>query len=214
MEKSIRITVENPIRAIEAREIEKTETQIISEQIEELKKIQEKASQGDVEDDIDDFLNYTEVIAVPIILNRYGTSEEKLEELKKEGYKNEAIKLLESARKDAQRGSAFGDSNNENIKRFAKKAGVSLKDIGTSEEKLEELEKEGYKNGLKYYLDLIREKNPQKQTPLLHAIDNLRKCIEKVGVSLEYIGTSEKEIDNRMLDRFNQIRKEYPGLTE
>ena len=119
----------------------------------------------------------------------------------KEDYKVEAeiwLGFVRNPTKDVELGIAY-------CRKYLQKAGLSLSDIGTSEEELKKLLKAGYKveeelkkllkAGYKVeaemWLGFVR--NPTKDVEL--GIAYCRKYLQKAGLSLSDIGTSEKELE-------------------
>ena len=148
----------------------------------------EQAGTQNIEDNIGFLRKYAEKAGVSV--NDIGTSEEELKTLLTEGYTFEAKKWLRMTREQA--GTQNIEDNIFFLRKYAEKAGVSVNDIGTSEEELKTLFTEGYTSEAKKRLQMTRE-----QAGTQNIEDNIfffRKYAQKAGVSVNDIGTSEEEL--------------------
>lgn len=92
------------------------------------------------------------------------------------------------------------------IKQNIGKAGLSLEDIGTTEEELDELRKKGCKNFAIHFIGLARERVLGES--VIDTIDIIRKNAKEAGVSLEEIGTSEEELKKLEMESEKFRKKE------
>jgi hypothetical protein len=126
-------------------------------------------------------------------LLQLGTSTEELRELVIKGYISDAKSWLEGARQG---------SKNRNIelsvrflRKYAKKANTTLKQLGTSNEELKELIVSGYISEARDWLESARHALKTNTSSCINYIKYIRKYVAKASVSHEQIGTSEKELE-------------------
>ena len=128
-----------------------------------------------------------DVLGGGLTLEDIGTSEKELEELRVKGCKNLAQELLESLRSGIDRYESFLKC----LRKEVQKGGLTLEDIGTSEEELEELRVKNCKALAQECLDFLRSGADNYESFL----EYLRKEVQKGGFTLEDIGTSEEELE-------------------
>ncbi|MBP7006010.1 hypothetical protein KBB27_02730 [Patescibacteria group bacterium] len=140
-----------------------------------------------------------------------GTSEEELKELELLGLKTAALGRLEFLRK--------GTTHYEDFLRYlreeAEKAGLSLVDLGTDEEELKRLRVLGCKTTALGWLQHLRKGIEQHEA----FFEYFRQEVEKGGLSLTDLGTSEEELEKlRLLGRkvahnewLRGLHENYPG---
>ena len=109
---------------------------------------------------------------------------------KREGDIIEAENWLRLARERAKEGNI--EEIVEHLREHASKAGVTLEEIGTSEEELKGLLTEGYTVRAKDWLRLARERAKEQEVEA--EVEYLKKYASKAGITLEEIGTSEEEL--------------------
>jgi len=125
-----------------------------------------------------------------IRLETIGTSEEELETLLRKGYKAEAKNRLKLAR---IRCSVEGvDSDVKLVQEYVEKAGIDLKTIGTSKKELKQLLRKGYRAEAEKWLKVARECRSKQKVD--SAVKWVREYVEKAGITLEEIGTSDEEL--------------------
>ena len=79
----------------------------------------------------------------------------------------------------------------KHLREEVQRGGLTLKDIGTSEEELERLRVEGCKTSAQNTLKYLRSGTDQYEDSL----KRLRKEVQKGGLTLKDIGTSEEELE-------------------
>jgi DNA repair ATPase RecN len=126
-----------------------------------------------------------------IKLEDIGTSEEELRQLLLKGYKAEAEKWLQVARKHCTIKNV--DCEVEVVREYVEKARIKLEDIGTSEEELEKLLRTGYQAEAEKWLRLARERCTNQNVD--SEVELVRKYVEKAGIKLENIETSKDELE-------------------
>ncbi len=132
-------------------------------------------------------------------------SEEYLDKLEREGHKNKAISLFEDVKAMALKkkgGKEEGENiliGLKNMKRHTKDARITLEDLGTIlgivriEEEIERLEQKGCECIARGNLEEAR-KWSIKGHDVSYEIMNVRWWAEDTNVSLEQLGTNEKEL--------------------
>ena len=116
------------------------------------------------------------------------------------GYMAKAESWLELARKLA--GTRNISSHIAYTKEYARKAGISLEDIGSGDNELTELLVKGYVAEAESWLELARKLADKRNIePLIVYVNEYR---EKAGVSPERIGTSSEELD-RLRNRYETV---------
>ena len=79
------------------------------------------------------------------------------------------------------------------LKEYLERAHLKLEDIGTSEEELQACFREGHKNSAKNWLKVARESDNHQNVEI--AIGHIRDRLAEAGLTLDDIGTSEKELN-------------------
>jgi len=100
-----------------------------------LEKIRKESSSGLVDQGVSEFLRLVDMVSGN--LGEFGTSEEELKRLLKEGHASQAKSFLRIARE--MRSQSYINVLVEIVRRHATKAEISLEEIGTSEEELKEI---------------------------------------------------------------------------
>lgn len=126
-----------------------------------------------------------------IDLKLIGTSYEELALLRWEDLVVRAKELLVTARKRAKIDSV--DLEIEYIPKYVSKAGITLRSIGTSEQELKQLLREGYIAGAEHWLNVARKRERKNCVDL--EVEAIREYVSKAGITLESIGTSEQELE-------------------
>jgi hypothetical protein len=86
------------------------------------------------------------------------------------------------------------------LRRNLQNGGLTLEDIGTSEKELRQLRVEGCKIAAKLWLNALRREPDQYDNHLRW----LRRNLQNGGLTLEDIGTSEKELRQLRLAATNK----------
>jgi len=105
----------------------------------------------------------------------------------KENHKVQAQKWLEHLRSGTDQYESFLKYLHEEVQ----KGGFTLKDIGTSEEELEQLRVKGCKTSAQKWLEYLRSGADQYDSFLKY----LREEVQKGGLTLKDIGTSKEELE-------------------
>jgi hypothetical protein len=124
-------------------------------------------------------------------LEDLGTSEEELANMRKVGHRQEAAFWLNLARErccEEDVTSLIGY-----LREHASKAGITLADLGTSEEELAGLLKTGHQQEAAKWLRFIRERAPRSDITSL--IGYLREHASKAGITLADLGTWEADLE-------------------
>jgi hypothetical protein len=122
-----------------------------------------------------------------LTLEDIGTSKEELEQLRIKGCKAEARRWLEYLRS----GTGHYDTFLKYLREEVQRGGLTLEDVGTSEEELEQLRIKYFKANAQYWLEYLRSGTGHYDLSLKY----LREEVQKGGLTLEDIGTSEKELE-------------------
>ena len=140
-------------------------------------------------DQYESFLRYLleEVKEGGFTLKDIGTSEEELKKLRVKGCKISAQNCLE----DLRSGTEYYKSSLEDLHSDLRDGGLTLKDIGTSEEELENLRVKGCKISAQNWLKDLRSGTDLYESFL----ECLRSDLQNGGFTLEDIGTSEEELE-------------------
>lgn len=154
--------------------------------------VRENADEKDVSIAIQWIEEYTEKTGLS--LKEAGTSGNELRELEKKGFIAEAKRWFQFVQENAKK----DDVSNQlpRIKKAAKKAGVSLKEIGTSEKELEKLKKKGLIARFKMLLEFAKEnaKKPSYTDYIKKYVEWIKEDVEKANLTLKEVGTSEKKL--------------------
>ena len=125
------------------------------------------------------------------------------EKLLKEDYTDEAKGWLYLAKNSAAKSddpsydvfsynfSSDVSSYIKKVRECAKKAGISLKAIGTTDKKLKEILKESYISEAKKWLNFFRERSSEGKGSVY--IKKAKECAKKAGISLKAIEMTEEE---------------------
>lgn len=133
-----------------------------------------------------------------IALRDIGTSKEEIITILQEGHKAEAFKYLYRARIDKAERDV---STAINLMLYQiENANVALKDIGTNEEEIANILREGHKSEAIKYLQRIRT-DKRKWTASDAAISLLRSNIQEAGINPEDIGATEEETNIYSLNK-------------
>lgn len=98
----------------------------------------------------------------------------------------------------------------ENIRRYVAQAGLTLADIGTSEEELQNCFKTGHINAAKTWLRMARERCETEDVSA--EITHIRNLVAEAGVTLADVGTSEEELNKLLLVFRSKHQKWYHRL--
>lgn len=126
-------------------------------------------------------------------------------ELKAVIYENEAKKWLEYARNTS---SGDRSSSIDHVREYTQKAGCTLEYIGTSEKELAKLRIRGYESEAKKWLGHARNTSSGDRDS---CIGYIQKYTQKAGCTLEYIGTSEKELAKLKIEGYESESKKWLG---
>ena len=94
----------------------------------------------------------------------------------------------------------------ENIRRYVAQAGLTLADIGTSEEELQNCFKIGHTNAARTWLRMARERYENEDVSA--EVTHIRNLIAEAGITLADVGTSEEEL-NKLLTTFKSKQKKW-----
>lgn len=159
-----------------------------------------RQSSGDNSYAVDEIRACLKEAGIP--LEQAGTSEEELAKLLVEGYKAEAKVWLGYARNSSSDNSfnVFG------VRDYAAKAGVTLAEIGTSEEELATLLTEGYKAEARKWLEFARKASDEASR--ITCVKYIRKYLDKADHATPAdIDSSEVELNT--LGTTAASRKKY-----
>jgi len=106
-------------------------------------------------------------------------------------YKKKAEIELRDIRENCHRWPVKDDI--KTLKEHLSQAGINLEDIGTSEEELQACFKEGHKNSAKNWLKVARDNDSYQNIET--AIGHIRDRLAEASLTLDDIGTSEKELN-------------------
>ena len=154
-----------------------------------LRLVQEKAGKGDVEMEVKRVRQHASDAGVT--LEEIGTSEKKLKGLLVKGNIAASKDWLRLARERAEKGDV--EMEVKRVRQHASDAGVTLEEIGTSEKKLKGLLVKGNIAASKDWLRLARERAEKGDVEM--EVKRVRQHASDAGVTLEEIGTSEKELE-------------------
>jgi hypothetical protein len=138
------------------------------------------------------------------------TEQAKTDELKRDEFKRKAEEELRKTRENCQK---YGVSFEiKNIREYVAQAGLSLADIGTSEEELQNCFKAGHINVAKTWLNMAKERCESQDVST--EIGHIRNLIAEANVTLADMDTSEEELE-RLLAAYKPItgwwRRLFPG---
>src|SRR3990172_2095411 len=118
-----------------------------------------------------------------------------------------AVKSLERLRED------FGGYRYKkclkHLRMVVRKSGLTLEDIGTSEEGLEKLRVNCCKKSAEEYLKDLREGIYPYNHTLGDTLECLRREVKNGGLTLEDIGTSEEELEKLRVNCCKKSAEEY-----
>ena len=117
----------------------------------------------------------------------------------------EAQEGLESTRERSAKGDVSFDI--ECVRKYSEKAGKTLEEIGTNEEEIEELLKEGYVAEAQKWLEYARKNTANGDVSF--DIERVREYSEKAGKTLEEIGASEEEIEKLLKEGYIAEAQEW-----
>jgi len=148
---------------------------------------------------------YLEGEFVTVTMEQTITDELKRAELKK--------KTEEELRKMRENCQKWGVSIEiRNIREYIAQGGLSLADIGTSEEELQNCFKAGHINAAKTWLKMAKERCESQDVST--EIGHIRSLIAEANVILADVGTSEEELE-KLLAAYKPIkgwwRRLFPG---
>lgn len=122
-----------------------------------------------------------------VTLEELGTSEDELDRLVRNAHANSARRWLGHLRETPDNGESYGGYVRDEVA----KAGVTLADIGTSEDELGQLERTVHEKRARYWLERLRNPSEQLKRDLPWFI---RNHATKAGMTVEQLGTSEDEL--------------------
>jgi len=123
------------------------------------------------------------------------------DELKRAELKKKAEEELRKMRENCQK---WGVSIEiRSIGEYVTQAGLSLADIGTSEEELQNCFKTGHINAAKTWLNMARERCESQDVST--EIGHIRSLIAEAKVTLADVGTSEEELE-KLLAAYKPIK--------
>jgi hypothetical protein len=109
-----------------------------------------------------------------------------------EDYRAKAVEELKKMREDCQKWGVPLEV--KNLREYVAKAGISLSDIGTSEEEIQDCFKVGHLNAAKTWLRMAREHCQTQDVST--EIGHIRSLIAEAKSTLADVGTSEEELRN------------------
>jgi len=148
-------------------------------------------------------VNTNEVVTV------VATNEQEVQDLLINGYTSEATNWLKLTRERSQESNM--DSHVGYIREYAKKANITLADIGTSEEEIASLLKTSYISEATKWLQLTRER--ANSGDMDSHVGYLREYVEKAGITVEDIGTTEEEIASLLKTSYISEARTWLKLT-
>ncbi len=122
-----------------------------------------------------------------LTLKDIGTTEEELEKLRVRGCKIAARECFRYLRSGTWHYEMYLDK----LRREVRKGGLTLEDIGTTEEELEKLRVRGCKIAAEEWLWDLRFGTEHYEM----CLDKLRRELRKGGLTLKDIGTTEEELE-------------------
>ncbi len=125
-----------------------------------------------------------------VTLEELGTTEEELREIEKRSHIYLAKFFLNVSRKNSVSQSVEVEVSS--VKEDAKKGGITLEELGTTDEELNNLTHQGYINEAKSLLITVREY--VEIQPVILEISLIKENAGKAGMTLEEMGTSEEEL--------------------
>jgi len=116
-------------------------------------------------------------------------------------------KAAEELRKMRENCARWGVSEEiENIRKYVAQAGLTLADIGTSEEELQNCFRTGHINAAKAWLRIARERcEVEDVSP---EVSHIRNLVAEAGLTLADVGTSDEEL-RRLLSAFKNKRSRW-----
>ncbi|MCX7911711.1 MAG: hypothetical protein N2506_01920 [Dehalococcoidales bacterium] len=112
-------------------------------------------------------------------------------------YKEKALSELKKIREYCHRWPVADEIRT--MREYLKAGGLSLADIGTSEEEIQSCFREGHRNSARNWLKVARENDSYQN--VLTAVHHIRNRIAEAGLTLDDIGTSEAELEFLLASR-------------
>jgi DNA-binding transcriptional regulator YhcF (GntR family) len=133
-----------------------------------------------------------------VTLKKVGTTNKEIQKLQKQGYESQARSSLKLARERAVHQDVTSEL--QCLREFLSKAVIMLEKVGTSEKEIQELLMQGYESQTRLWLETARERADVKE--VTSEMQSLREFRSKAGITLEKVGTSEKGIQEILLQGY------------